>query len=172
MSSTRGLIRHRDRRRQIVDMRGLTFGTITPTDLDALIDYHNDAFAFVELKHRGTALERGQKVALVRVVDLVAQAGKRAALFVAEHAVDNPARDIDAARCRVRAIYEARAWREPDEILTLRDGLDQFLAYGPGRATYQPYQPSRPARAAVAVACVHKAEFIVDGRCWVCEHSQ
>ena len=131
----RGQIRNRDRKRQIVDFRGLVYGTITPTDLDGLIDYHNESFAFFELKHRDAEMDRGQKLALIRVVDAIACAGKRSALFVASHTTDQPMNDIAADRCWVRRIYELGTWREPDQMTTLREALDVFLGFGPSVRT-------------------------------------
>lgn len=125
----RGVIRYRNRKRQIVDFRGMKFGTITPTDLDMLIDYHNDRFVFGELKHRDTAVEYGQKTAVVRLVDLIEIAGKRAVFFVATHHIDNPAKDIPADRCLVRASYERGIWQEATTIVTLREATDMFLGF-------------------------------------------
>jgi len=129
--SERGEIRHRDRRRQLVDFRGMAYGTITPTDLDLLIDYHNDRFVFAELKFRGAKLEYGQKTALVRLVDLAAAAGKRGVLFLADHEVDDTRQDIEADRCIVRAVYERGEWRQSETIQTLREAVDLFLGYQP-----------------------------------------
>jgi hypothetical protein len=166
----RGVIRFRDRRRQIVDMRGMKIGTITPTDLDGLIDYHNDAFAFFELKHRDAPLERGQQMALVRVVDAIARGGKRAALFVCSHIIDDPREDVPADRCRVRTTYEHGQWHEATSIETLREAVDRFLGLGDAVPTYQPIQ--RGARASLrspSSACIHREEFKSGGRCWICD---
>lgn len=144
----RGAIRHRDRRRQLIDMRGLAFGTITPTDLDGLIDYHDEAFAFFELKLRGQKLELGQKLALVRVVDRIAASGARAALFVADHSIDDPMRDIAADRCSVRAIYELGEWRQTAAMQTLREAVDAFLGFAP--VPQRPRENARPAQPTLA----------------------
>lgn len=139
MSVERGQIRNRSRKRQIVDFSGMRYdAAITPTDVDGLIDYHNDAFAFMELKHRDAPIDKGQKLALMRVVDAIQDGGKRAALFLCSHDVDDTSRDIQADRTIVRAHYEQRQWHHVDGAPTLRAMVDLFLGYGAPRPTYQP----------------------------------
>ena len=45
----RGVITNRARARQIRDFSGLQIGTITPTDLDGLIEFHDECFIFCEI---------------------------------------------------------------------------------------------------------------------------
>ena len=126
-----GRIYHPARARQLNSFTGLKFGTITPTDLDGLIDYHNERFAFLELKLRDAPVSDAQANAIMRVVDAIEVAKKRAAFFVAEHFEDDPTVDVAADRCLIRAIYTRQMWYQPPAEMTLRVGLDRFLGFGP-----------------------------------------
>ena len=66
------LIRNRDYMRQIKDFSGLRFGKISPTDIDGFLDFGNSLFIFVEMKHGDTRIPYGQKLALTRLCDAVA----------------------------------------------------------------------------------------------------
>lgn len=157
-------------------MSGMAYGKITPTDIDGFIDYHNQAFAFFELKLRDAQMDYGQRTALTRLVDVVTEAGKKGALFLCSHRVDNPYEDVPADRSIVRAIYQAGQWAERSGEQTLREAVDVFLGFGPHVQTYRPYEMSRPSTA-VAVAlsaakCIHKPEYRVDGQCWICRNAR
>lgn len=134
----RGAVRNHARKRQCVDYSGMRFGKITPTDLDGLIEYHNESFALMELKHRGADLEYGQRTALVRMVDAITRSGKRAALFVASHQIDDPGQDIPADRCSIRAVYQRGSWSEDEAGKTLLEAVDAFLGYGAAVPTHNP----------------------------------
>lgn len=124
----RGAIQFRDRRKQIIDCRGLRYGNITPTDCDGLIEYHGKAYILFELKKRGTEVPKGQLLALVRAVDDWRRARKPALLIIAEHDVENPAEDIDAAKCNVRSYYGGGVWKHPNAPITLKDTIDSFIS--------------------------------------------
>ena len=65
----RGVINHREFKTQVADMSGLTFGKITPTDLDAFMDFNNKLFVFVEAKHGTSKMPYGQQLAIERLCD-------------------------------------------------------------------------------------------------------
>jgi len=125
----RGAIAHPDRARQLINFEGLNFGTITPTDLDGLIDYHNQQFAFLEIKSAGVPLLYGQQTAFERIVDRIEMSGARAALFFAHHTVRDCDQQIDAARTLVIAFYESRRWSSFPGIWTLRQALDGWFHF-------------------------------------------
>lgn len=143
-STERGAIRNRRRRRQLVDMRRLRWGNITPTDIDLLIDYHDNSFVFAELKYLEANMEYGQKTAFVRNVDRIERSGARAVLLIATHTIEDPADDVPADLCIVRSRYEKRQWCPVDGSPTLLAVIDEFLGYGQPVETYQPIARSRP----------------------------
>lgn len=127
-SENRGVIQHRNRRKQIVDFSGLRFGNITPTDCDGLIEYQNKAYIFFELKYRDAKVSHGQLLAFTRIVDDLIKAGKNAVLVIAEHSVDAVAQDIDAATCVVRHYYINQLCHSPKENYLLKDFIQDFIS--------------------------------------------
>lgn len=130
---TRGAIANVERRQQILDMRDLAIGTITPTDVDGLIEYRGQALILFEVKWRDAQLGDGQEKALTRLVDAVQKGGIRSCLLVAQHTVDDCHEQIDAALCFVRESYHAGHWRRNRlaEKLTLRRAVRAFLKIAP-----------------------------------------
>ena len=123
----RGSIQFRERKKQIIDFSGLRIGNITPTDCDGLIEYHGKAYILLELKRRGVEVPKGQLLALKRAVDDWQRAQKFATLIIAEHDVDNPNTDIDAASCHVREFYFKGNKKTGD--YTVKALIDRFISF-------------------------------------------
>ena len=116
--------------RQLVSFAGIRIGEKgMPTDCDGLIEYRNRGYVLFEIKHGNASLPYGQYLALVRMCDDFARIGKPAVLIVAEHDVDDPEIDIDAAACLVRKFYFRGKWHRPSEPVTLKEKIDSFIAY-------------------------------------------
>lgn len=98
---SRGQIVFRDRARQIRDFSGLLFNTITPTDIDGLIEYHDKAYILIELKYGDSPISEGQKLALERLTDDLRKVGKLTLCIIARHDNADPKDDIDVAQCIV-----------------------------------------------------------------------
>jgi len=125
MDDTRGEITNRKRAQQLVDFSGLKIDTITPTDVDGFIEYHQSLFIFFELKLNGKDLPRGQIVAFTTLVDSL---NKPAIFIIADH--DVPAvQDIDAATTIVRNYYFKGKWHRPRKAMTLREAVLQFVIF-------------------------------------------
>jgi len=125
----RGEIEHIERAQQIINFSGLVFGSITPTDLDGLIEYHDKAYVLIELKYRDTEIKHGQKLAIERLVDDTEKAGKKSLAIIANHEVDNPKEQINAAMCIVRQYYRPKKWFTPDKPRTVLTTIRQFLEW-------------------------------------------
>jgi hypothetical protein len=122
MSDTeRGKIYNRRRASQIRDFSGLRFGSITPTDVDGLIEYRNQLFILMETKRRGVDLPRGQKLAFERLIDAIRTP---AVLFVSEHEYEG---DIDMAQTTVTKAYFRGRWHRI-EPMPLVDAVNRFIA--------------------------------------------
>jgi hypothetical protein len=106
--SERGKILYPDRKQQINDFSGLTYNKITPTDLDGVIEYHDKAYVFIEIKYLDAELPYGQKLMLERFVKDINKSGKSAIAIVAEHSIFNTKENIPVATCEVRQIYFMR----------------------------------------------------------------
>lgn len=109
--SKRGKIRSRKYATRIRDFSGLRFGTITPTDIDCLIEYKNRAFVIIELKFSGSQKPFGQRLALERLCDSLC---KPCLLVFAEHSNTNIEDEIDAATTRVVEYRYNGKWHRPE----------------------------------------------------------
>lgn len=121
----RGVIRNRQFRQRIADMSGLTFGKITPTDLDAFMEFGNRLFVFVESKFGEPRLSYGQKLALERLCDACHAPPERHAVVLVTSYADEG--DIDLANTKVEMMRWAGEWRAPKrEGSTLVDAVNAF----------------------------------------------
>ena len=112
---------------QLIDFQGCTLGEgIYPTDIDAIIEYRNSEYIIIESKFRDSPIPKGQRIALMRMVDDFTTAGKKAVLLVVTHHVKDPNEVIDLASCRVREIYYGceKKWRKPERQITTHDAIE------------------------------------------------
>ena len=119
-------ILNRARARQLIDFGGIRLaGKGMPTDCDGLIEWHDKAYVLFEIKGIGKQVPYGQKLALVRMCDDFNRLKKPAVFIIAEHNVDNPAEDIDAAQCHVREFYFRGKWYAGNS--SLKELIDRFI---------------------------------------------
>ena len=126
----RGKIQYRNRRKQLIDFSGLRIGDITPTDCDGIIEYHDKAHVLFEIKSRSVDVPNGQKLAFERMCNDFNRLKKPAVFIVAEHDVDDPAEDIDAAQCKVRDFYFRGVWYRDKSLL--KDLIERFIKFADG----------------------------------------
>lgn len=126
----RGVIQHRDRKQQIANMSGLRYGNITPTDLDAFIDFGDRLFVFIEGKFLGTPVLRGQMIAIERLCDACHVPPRRFAFAVIADHYSPSDEDIDFANMTVRSIRQNGKWNQPmQKGLTLKDAVDRMKSF-------------------------------------------
>ncbi len=65
------MFKNREYAQQIKDFSGLRWGAISPTDVDALLEFSNRLFIIVETKYKNSPIPRGQLLALERVCDAI-----------------------------------------------------------------------------------------------------
>lgn len=123
----RGVIHNRGFKQQIADFSGLRFGNITPTDLDAFMDFNNKLFVFVEAKHGGAPLSYGQRLAIERLCDACHNPPVRYAVaFITRHDSDG---DINFAQTTVTQYRWQGKWITPQiPDAPLIDGVNTFRA--------------------------------------------
>lgn len=100
----RGTIQHRDLVR-IINYAGVRYGSITPTDIDGFVEYHNEVFIIFEVKKRGAKLPDGQRLAFKRFVDMPWALKKYGYLVKLVHDDLPEGADIIAAECEVEVVY-------------------------------------------------------------------
>lgn len=122
------LIHSRDRMRQIISFDGHDIGTITPTDIDFLIEYKKRFVIFGEYKHGDAPLPQGQALAFERICDAI-EPTMPAYCFLAHHYVDDCSHDVNAWDALVSRIYRGgRGWTVLDDTRTVRDVVARILA--------------------------------------------
>ena len=129
MSSERGVFHSEARARQLIKFEGIKYGNITPTDIDAMIEYQNMAYIFVEVKHLNKRLDRGQELALQRMVDDAAKVGKIAVAFVLEHDVTDSNNDVYLTECKIRNFYYGGHWLDKHTGKPPKEVFDSFIEY-------------------------------------------
>lgn len=105
---------------QIKDFSGLRWGAISPTDIDAILEFSNRLFIIVEAKYKNAQVPFGQKLCLERLCDAIQSETKTCVLMLTSHESDG---DIDMGLTIVRQYRENGVWHESPEM-TLREVID------------------------------------------------
>lgn len=124
----KGEIRNRELARTLRTYSSLTYGNVTPTDIDGFVEFQNKLFIIIEGKNVGSPLSRGQSMALERMCDAIAKSGKRCVLIVCEHTF-NANGDIDVGMSIVRDIRVDKAWHrniDCQQIYTVKEVIDFY----------------------------------------------
>ena len=98
----RGKIINRSTFLRVYDFDKMIFGTISPTDIDAFLDFGGKAFVIIETKYKNSPLPRGQRLALERLCDASEKGGVRSVVLVASYI--NKTGDIPCGSLIVREI--------------------------------------------------------------------
>ena len=114
-SYKRGQIINPPRKKQILDYSGLQLGTVTPTDIDGLIEWHNEKYVLIEVKYQDAPMPMGQRIALQRMATDLHSKGKNCIVLLAQHNVKDCNKSVDFTQCTVREIYYPgfHKWMEP-----------------------------------------------------------
>lgn len=156
----RGVIRNLAYTRQRADFRGLRFGTITPTDIDGLIEFEGRCCIFMETKHGDTDLPRGQRLALERNCD---RWGENGIVLVMRNATTgNAGPTYNIASLPVVEYRYAGAWRAADGSQNCRQAIEGFATKRLGRPICANEPEHQPARAPVAVAPGNELRQTID----------
>lgn len=126
--SERGVIRNREHASQINDFSGLRWGSITPTDVDGMVEFGGKLFVFMECKYGGTGIGKGQRLALMRTAAAVHDPPNHYAAIIWGQHDTPPDEDIDYASMRV-----AGCWWPGESRPSVRG------AYGPDMSTLDKY---------------------------------
>lgn len=127
MSAQRGVVAHRERNLQVRDYSGLLYGKITPTDIDAIIEYNNRGYIIIETKYGDTEMPFGQRLALERLCDDL-HCRKPTILILTSHTFRSEI-DIDMAQTIVVEFRFNGKWIKPQSTQTAKQMSDRFVAY-------------------------------------------
>lgn len=127
VDAIRGKIQHEHRAKQIIDFSGLRFKNMTPTDMDGLIDFYDQAWVGFETKLEDAEMPFGQRLAFERATDDWQKAGKVSIFIVASHDQNDPDKPICAASTIVREYRYFGKWYFPKKAMTTKELIDEFL---------------------------------------------
>jgi len=103
--TSKSLIKNREAAKQINDFSGLSWGKITPTDIDGFVEFGGKLFVCMECKYKNAEMGKGQKLALLRTSAAIHNPPKTYASLVlakSEHPVEE---DIDYANLDVAKVW-------------------------------------------------------------------
>ena len=100
--SERGIYQFENRAKQLLRFDGDKYGNITPTDIDATIDYHGNTWVFHEAKMKGKDVPPGQKIYFEHFIEMLQQFNRyrkpqehyHAIAIISEHEVFNSDKPI------------------------------------------------------------------------------
>ena len=107
------LIRNSKQAKQGLDFAGVENGKIHPTDIDAVLEFDNEALILIEVKKENNAIPTGQRLVLERICNSW-HTYKSIVLHVT-HNFTNDNVDIPLAECRVETCYFKGVWHNINE---------------------------------------------------------
>lgn len=98
------LIRNRTQIQQIKDFSGLQWGKITPTDIDAMVEFNGKLFVLIECKYGTSEIGVGQRLALMRAAAAIHNPPERYASIIwasSQHSVEEDISfsELNAVQC-------------------------------------------------------------------------
>lgn len=106
----KSLIRNSNQTKQGIDFTGIENGKIHPTDIDAVLEFDNEALVLIEVKRINNNIPIGQRLVLERICDSW-HTDKSIVLFVT-HNFKNDLVDIPLVECIVKKYYINGNWNE------------------------------------------------------------
>jgi hypothetical protein len=123
------LIHNTQRAKQLIDFDGLSIRNIVPTDIDAVIEYRDLAYVWIEVKYMGKDVPFGQRLCITRFIKDAAKVGKLAIGIIAEHSVHDAKVTVMLSDCNVREVFwgSEQRWRPPNSPGTVKQLVDSFI---------------------------------------------
>lgn len=114
------LIRNSNQAKQGVDFTGLQNGKIHPSDIDAVLEFDNEALILIEIKRQGARIPKGQRLLLERLCDNWGT--EKSIVFYCTHKWDDDSVDVPAEQCTVYEVYHKGQWIVKN--VNLKDALN------------------------------------------------
>ena len=102
------LIKNSNQAKQGLDFTGLQNGAIHPSDIDAVLEFDNDALILIEVKRQGARIKKGQRLLLERLCDNWGT--EKSIVFYCTHEFNDDSVDIPAELCTVYEVYHKGQW--------------------------------------------------------------
>lgn len=117
------VLHNREYAQQLKIFAGLKWGRISPTDIDAFLDFGDKLFVFVEVKHGASMPPIGQRIALERLCDACQNEARVSAVLIAAHSTSEDIHVKDLPVIRYRYL---RQWRKPTSSITVHEAISKF----------------------------------------------
>jgi len=104
------LIRNSNQVKQAIDFSGIQNGRIHPSDIDAVLEFDNEALILIEVKREGNTIPTGQRLLLERLCNAW-RTEKSIVLFVT-HSFTDDKKDIPLKECCVSEAYYDMKWHK------------------------------------------------------------
>jgi len=118
-----GLIRNSKQVKQSIDFQEIQNGNIHPSDIDAVLEFNNEAIIFIEVKRIGNDIPLGQRLLLERLTD--SWHTEKAITIKVNHSFFNEETDIPLNECKVEKYYTKGTWIE-SKTKNLKDFLNSL----------------------------------------------
>lgn len=111
MPTKKSLIRNSKQVKQVIDFTGVKNGNIHPSDIDAVLEFNNDALILIEVKRKYNKIPTGQRLLLERINDSWHNQEKAIVLKVT-HTFKDDTKNIPLEKCFVEVCYYKGNWIE------------------------------------------------------------
>lgn len=108
-------IRNSKQVKQSIDFYGIGNDKIHPTDIDAVLEFNNEALILFEVKKINNDLPTGQRLVLERLVN--SWHTEKSIALIVKHNFRNDDKDIPLAECWVCGYYFNKKWYSCNEPL-------------------------------------------------------
>ena len=104
----KSLIRNSNQTKQGLDFTGIENGKIHPSDIDAVLEFNNEALILIEVKRVNNNIPTGQRLLLERICNSW-HTEKSVVLFVT-HDFKQDEKDIPLNECKVELCFYKNKW--------------------------------------------------------------
>lgn len=118
------LIRNSNQVKQSIDFSGFQNGKIHPSDIDAVLEFDNEALILIEVKRKHNEIPTGQRLLLERICDSW-HTQKSTVLFVI-HEFKDETKDIPLSECFLKSYYFNGVWSEAKSETNLKSALNKL----------------------------------------------
>jgi len=128
----RGVIYNREKKRRLMSFASLRYNKITPTDIDAFLDFGGLGYVVIEAKGIGVPVPTGQRIALERLLLKLSEPPSLAIAIIAETPDGSMQDDVDLGACEVREVWHVkngRKLRSTELGATVKEIVDRFKSW-------------------------------------------
>jgi len=128
----RGVIYNREKKRRLMSFASLRYNKITPTDIDAFLDFGGRGYVVIEAKGIGVPVPTGQRIALERLLLKLSAPPSLAIAIIAETPDGSMQDDVDLGACEVREVWHVkngRKLRSTELGATVKEIVDRFKSW-------------------------------------------